>query len=186
MKRKAEHDGQPRRELSTQQQAAVELLAAGKTDKQVAESLKLSAASVAKWRRYDPVFQAALNACRAAIWQAAIDRVRAMVPQALDALAEELSRTDNPDRGKIALDILRVVKLPDLVPHGPADPDTIVREAVNREREQARDSFDDILEDIEDLPDYEEHLSRKWTELEAMAADTSASPCQDDTKTQMI
>src|SRR5215510_9330202 len=99
MKRQTtERNGQPRRELSAQQQAAVELLAVGKTDKQAAETLNLPAERVATWRLYDPVFQAALNACRAEVWQASIDRLRSMLPQALDKLAEELSRADNPDR----------------------------------------------------------------------------------------
>jgi hypothetical protein len=72
------------------------LLAAGTTDKEAAKVLNLPADSVSKWRIYDPVFQAALNACRAAVWRAGMDRLRSMVPQALDTLAEELTRPDNP------------------------------------------------------------------------------------------
>ena len=187
MKRQTtERNGQPSRELSEQQQAAVELLAAGKTDKQAAETLNLPAKRVAKWRLYDPVFQAALNACRAEVWQASFDRLRSMIPQALDTLAEELNRADNPDRCKLALDILRLAKLPEIAPHGPADPETIVRQAVNRERQQARGPLEEMVEDRKGLPDYEEHLARKWAELEARAADGPqqgpAGPCQDDTK----
>src|SRR5215831_11243016 len=127
MKRQTtERNGQPRRELSVQQQAAVELLSAGKTDKQAAETLNLPAERVARWRSHDPVFQAALNACRAEVWQASIDRLRSILPQALDTLADELNRADNPDRCKLALDILRLAKLPDITPHGPTDPETIV------------------------------------------------------------
>src|SRR5262249_3277585 len=161
----------PRRELSAQQQAAVELLAAGKTDKQAAETLRLPAERVAKWRLYDPVFQAALNACRAEVWQASINRLLSMIPQALDTLAEELNRADNPDRCKVALDILRLAKLPNIAPQGPGDPETIVRQAVNRERQQARGPLEDMVEDRKGLPGYEEHLARKWAELEARAAD---------------
>jgi hypothetical protein len=164
-------NGQSHRELSAQQQAAVELLAAGKTDKQAAETLSLPAERVAKWRLYDPVFRAALNACRAEVWQASIDRLRSMIPQALDALAEELNRPDNPDRRKVALDVLRLAKLPDVAPQGPADPETIVCQAVNLERQQARGPLDDLVEDRKGLPCYEDHLARKWAELEARAAD---------------
>src|SRR5262245_44512264 len=106
MKKHAERNGQSRRELSEQQQAAVELLAAGKTEKEAAKALNLPGDSVARWRMHDPVFQATLNACRAEAWRAGIDRLRSMVPQALDTLAEELARPDNPERCKIALDIL--------------------------------------------------------------------------------
>ena len=185
-RRTTEHNGQPRRELSAQEQAVVELLAAGKTDKQTAESLSLPAELVTKWRLYDPVFQAALNACWVEGWQASIDRLRSMIPQALDTLAEELNRADNPDRCKLAVNILRLAKLPDITPQGPADPETIVRQAVNRERQQARGPLEDMVEDRKGLPGYEEHLAWKWAELEVRAADGPqqgpAGLCQDDIK----
>ena len=127
---RAEHVVVARRAVAV----AVELLAVGKTDKEAARALNLPAERVAKWRLYDPVFQAALNACRSEVWQASIDRLRSMIPQALDTLAEELNQPDNPDRCKVALDILRLAKLPEITPQGPADPETIVRQAVNRER----------------------------------------------------
>ena len=110
------------------------------------------------------------NTCRAEAWRAGIDRLRSMVPKALDALANELNRADNPDRCKIALDILRLAKLADISPQGPEEPETIVRLAVNRERQQARDPLDDLTEDHKGLPAYDEHLARKWDELEAKAA----------------
>jgi DNA-binding NarL/FixJ family response regulator len=62
MKKHAERNGKSRRELSERQQAAVELLTAGKTDKEAAKELNLPGDSVVKWRMHDPVFQAALNA----------------------------------------------------------------------------------------------------------------------------
>jgi hypothetical protein len=170
MKKQTERNGQPRRELSEQQRAAVELLVAGKTDKEAAQTLNLPGDSVAKWRMHDPVFQATLNACRAEAWRAGIDRLRSMVPQALDALADELARPDNPERCKIALDILRLAKLSDIAPQGPEEPETIVRLAVNRERQQARDPLDDLAENHKGLPGYDKHLARKWAELEAKAA----------------
>jgi hypothetical protein len=170
MKKHAERNGQPRREPSEQQQAAVELLAAGRTDKDAASTLNLPADSVVKWRMHDPVFQAALNACRAETWRAGIDQLRSLVPKAIDALADELSRADNPDRCKIALDILRLAKLTDISPQGPEDPETIVRLSVNRERQQARGALDYFAEEHKGLPAYDDHLARKWAELEAKAA----------------
>jgi hypothetical protein len=172
MKRQSTEDkGHSRREPSAQQQTAVELLVAGKTDKQTAEFLNLPAERVTKWRLYDPVFQAALNACRVEVWEASIDRLRSMIPQALDTMAEELNRANNPDRCKVALDILRMAKLQDIAPQGSADPETIVRQAVKRERQQARGPLDDLAEDHKGLPKYEDHLAQKWAELEARAAD---------------
>jgi hypothetical protein len=170
MKKHAERNGQTRRELSEQQQAAVELLAAGKTDTDTASALSLPGDCVVKWRMHDPVFHAALNARRAEAWRTGIDRLRSMVPKALDALADELNRADNPERCKVALDILRMAKLMDISPQGPEQPETIVRLAVNRERQQARGPLDDFAEDRKGLPSYDEHLARKWAELEAKAA----------------
>jgi hypothetical protein len=164
-------NGQQGRELSAQQQAAAELLAAGKTDLQIAETLNLPSVCITKWRLYDPIFQAGLNACRAAIWQASIDRLRSMIPQALDTLAAELNRADNPDRPKIALDILRLAKLPDIAPQGPSDAETIVRRAVDHERSQARGPLDFLTESDKGLPSYDDHVARKWAELESKAAD---------------
>jgi hypothetical protein len=42
MKKQTERNGQPRRELSEQQLAAVELLVAGKTDREAAKVLNLA------------------------------------------------------------------------------------------------------------------------------------------------
>ena len=170
MKKHGERNGQSRRELSEQQKAAVELLVSGKTDREAATALNLPGDSVVKWRMHDPVFQAALNAYRAEAWRAGIDRLRSMVPKALDALADELNRADNPERCKTALDILRLAKLTDISPQGPEEPETIVQQAVNRERQQARGSLDDLTENHKGLPSYDEHLARKWAELEAKAA----------------
>jgi len=158
-----------RHELSEQQRVAVELLAAGKTDKEAGRTLNLPADAVARWRMYDPVFQAALNTCRAEAWRAVIDRLRSMVPQALEVLADALDRADNPARCKIALDMLRIAKLSDIAPQDPEDPETIVRLAVNRERQQARGPFDDLTDGQKGLPRYDEHLAQKWAELESKA-----------------
>lgn len=190
MKRRIERNDRPCRELSEPQQAAVELLAVGKTDKEAAKALGLPGDTVARWRMHDPVFQAALNTCRSEAWRAGIDRLRSMIPQALDTLAEELTRPDNPDRCKLALDILRLAKLPDITPQGSADPETIVRQAVNQERQQARGPLDDMTENHKGLPDFDTHLARKWAELEARAAggpqQKPRGPCQDSHKMQMI
>ena len=45
-----------------------------------------------------------------------------------------------------------------------------MRLAVNRERQEARGPLDDLTENHKGLPSYDEHLARKWVELEAKAA----------------
>jgi hypothetical protein len=170
MKKQTQRNGQPHRQLSEQQRTVVDLLASGKTDKEAAKALNLPGDAVTRWRMHDPVFQAALNACRAESWRAVMDRLRSIVPQALDALADELNQADSAARCKIALDLLRIAKLSDIAPQGPEEPETIVRRAVNRERHEARGPLDDLAENHKGLPGYDDHLARKWAELEAKAA----------------
>src|SRR5262245_37800326 len=87
---------QHKRGLTLPQQNAVDLLTVGKTDKEAAELLGLDRTTVAKWRLYDPVFQAQLNARRAEVWAAGLDRLRSLIPKALDALAAELENQNSP------------------------------------------------------------------------------------------
>src|SRR6516162_7609839 len=84
------------------QLSAIDLLAAGKTDQEAADLLGLHRTTVTKWRLYDPVFQAALNQRRAEVWGAAADRLRSLIPKALDALAAALEDPAHPGRLKAA------------------------------------------------------------------------------------
>src|SRR5262249_12268592 len=104
----AVYQRQHKRGLTMPQLSAIDLLASGKTDKETAELLNLSRTCVTKWRCYSPVFQAALNRRRAEIWGAAADRLRSLIPQALDVLAAALSSGYVPSQMKAALAILRL------------------------------------------------------------------------------
>src|SRR5919108_5375055 len=58
------------------QQRAVELLVAGRSDREAAEALGVSRVTVTRWRLYDPCFQVELNRRRDELWAAAADRLR--------------------------------------------------------------------------------------------------------------
>src|SRR5688500_17020929 len=90
--------------LTPAQHSAVDLLAAGHNDREAAERLGLARETLTRWRRYDPVFQVALNERRAALWTGAADGVRAALPLALDTIREQLSIGARRDR--LALDLL--------------------------------------------------------------------------------
>src|SRR5260370_21653508 len=110
------------RGLTLPQESALDLLAGGKTDRETAELLGLARPTISRWRLYDPVFAAALNQRRAEIWGAAADRLRALVPEALDALADALKKADPTNRLKAASEILRLAPLPVGPRHvGPTD-----------------------------------------------------------------
>jgi hypothetical protein len=155
---------------------AVDLLAAGKTDTEAAELLSLDRTTVTKWRLYDPVFQAALNRRRAEVWSCGVDRLRSLIPKALDALADALEDRDHPHRVKAAAELLRLVPLADgALAIGPTDADDVVRRVVEERRRTARGPLHALLEDgRKGLPPYEDHVEAIWRELEAKAADPAS------------
>src|SRR5262245_24535399 len=131
----AVYQRQHKRGLTMHQLNAIDLLAAGKTDKETAELLGLSRTCVTKWRLYDPVFQAALTRRRAEVWSAGIDRLRALIPKALDALADALENKQSPNRLKAASEILRLAHLPaGSLGIGPSDAEEIVSQIVVEQR----------------------------------------------------
>ena len=78
--------------LTVAQENAIDALAAGKKDGETAALVGVNRVTVARWRLYSPHFQAALNERRQAIWAASLDKLRALVPLALDAVADELAK----------------------------------------------------------------------------------------------
>jgi len=151
-------------ELTITQLNAIDLLAGGKTDKEVAGSLEVHRVTVARWRLYHPGFQAALNARRAALWATYQERMRALHGQAIDAISEEL-RSPGPLRWKLALEVIKYTGFgtPILSAVGPTDPEEIVEDAcqANRQRgltserlsEEERSAMaDELLRRANELP----------------------------------
>jgi hypothetical protein len=132
--------------LTLDQQSAVDLLAGGKTDTETAAALNLNRVSVTRWRLYSPEFRAALAVRRAEIWGAAADRLRALIPKALDVLADALADTTNGDRVTVALAVLKLASPPAIPPAEPTDPDEYVRAIVKQERDRTPSDLDKILE----------------------------------------
>ena len=95
--------------LSIEQQNAIDMLVLGKSDREVAEAVGVSRQTVCGWRLYHPQFQAELNLRRRAVWGAAVDKLRSLVPKSLEILERELDRADDP--AKIALGILKLAGL---------------------------------------------------------------------------
>jgi hypothetical protein len=156
--------------LTLPQQSAIDLLASGKNDTETAELLKLSRTCVSKWRLYSPEFQAALNRRRAEVWGAGIDRLRSLVPKALDALAEELEKPDSPNRLKAAVEVLKLAQLPDGWQQvGPVEAEGIVRQVVRARRAQSPGVFDELTDQGKGLPPFDKHMDETWRELEERA-----------------
>jgi hypothetical protein len=168
---------QHKRGLTLPQLNAVDLLASGKTDKETAELLNLSRTCVTKWRLYDPPFQAALNVRRAEVWGAGVDRLRSLVPLALDALGDVLQDRDHADRLKAAVEVLKLAQLPSVSTGagGPTDPEEIVRLIVKARRERATGPLADVLDGERGLPPFATHVAQVWRELESLASEADAA-----------
>jgi hypothetical protein len=154
--------------LTLAQQNAVDLLAAGKNDTETAGALELNRVTVTRWRLYSPEFRAALAAQRAAIWGASADRLRALLPKAIDTLADALDSADDAERVNVALAVLKLAGPLPVVPNEPTDPEDILRRAVEEERERIRDR-DDELDVMDGLPDYDDHIKAVRQRLALMA-----------------
>ena len=116
-------------QLSVRQENAIDLLITGKTDIEVAETVGVNRVTVTKWRNYHPGFQAELNRRRHNLWGSAAERLRSLVPKALDVVADELDK--GSDKFRVAVQVLKLAGLDQFEPPtGPADPDTILDEQV--------------------------------------------------------
>jgi len=153
--------------LNLVQQSAVDLLAAGRTDAATAEALAVHRVTVTRWRLYSPGFRAALSAQRAAVWGVASDRLRSLLPAAVDALAAALAEaTDPKERLAVAVAILKAAGPP---PTEPTDPADVLRAEVAKERTWAKDVFQSRFDMITDQPPMEEHIQSTAARLAILA-----------------
>jgi len=130
-----------RHALSIEQLNAVDLLVTGKSDREVAEVVGVSRQTVCGWRLYDPYFQAELNKRRKEVWGASVDRLRSLLPKALEVLERELEGGDNSLRA--ALRVLEMANFASLTQHvGSEDPQAIIDDEA---RQRRPDPVEEIL-----------------------------------------
>jgi FixJ family two-component response regulator len=126
-------------DLTVEQQNTIDRLVAGDTDEQAAKAAGVHRVTVSRWRSHDPTFQAALNARRQEVWGASADKLRSLVPKALDALARAMGARSDV---QAAVTILKAASLDKLPPPGPTDPEEIFEalvEARVKEKRAKRD-----------------------------------------------
>jgi hypothetical protein len=158
--------------LTLPQQNAVDLLAAGNNDTETAKQLGLSRTAVTKWRLYDVTFQAALNRRRAEIWGAAGDKLRALIPQALDALADAVGPNRTLQfRMKAAVEILKLAgTLAAGQPTGPLSADEIIGGLVQCRVKAKREELNKHLSETDRLMASLKSPSREEAEREEAEA----------------
>jgi hypothetical protein len=112
--------------LSEQQLTAIDLLVTGRNLQDTAAQLGVQRPTVSLWVHHHPGFQAALNKRRQELWTEMAASLRALVPEALEVLQEELT---GPDRLAAAVHVLKAAGLYGVVlPPGPSEPEVVAAE----------------------------------------------------------
>jgi len=159
--------------LSLAQQSGVDLLAAGKNDTETAGLLKVNRCTVTRWRLYSPDFKAALAMRRAEVWGSAAARLRALIPKAIDALADALEQGTPSERAELAIDVLKLAGPLTHAAVGSFDPEDYVLDVVKRERAAARTPLEDIIDSGKGLPEFARHVEDVRHRLVDLSADDS-------------
>ena len=99
-------------DLTVMQEKAIQLLMTGLSDQAVADELDMARQTVNNWRHNDAAFAARFNAERQALWSTHREKLRSLVAQAVDVLAEDMAAKLEPKlRQSAAIHILKVVGL---------------------------------------------------------------------------
>jgi len=156
-------------ELTPEQEQAAALVAEGKPVYEIAEEVDTDEATLAEWQA-SPYFVAAVNRHRKAAWTAAQDRLRALVPSALDALEDAVGRCDV----RAATEVLKAAGVYGNLPHpsGEVDPELImVKQAETwAEAELAKKGPQDLAGILSRDADRRELTHRRLQELRAGTA----------------
>ncbi len=110
--------------LTVMQEKAIQLLMLGGSDQSVADELDVARQTVNNWKHNDAAFAARFNAERQALWSTHRQRLRSLVAQAVDVLAEDMAAKLEPKlRQSAAIHVLKAVGLygQDMKPSGPID-----------------------------------------------------------------
>ena len=129
--------------LSPEQSSAINLLVTGKSISETAVALEVPVQTVSEWYKSHPGVQAELNARRQELWAGTADRLRALLPKALEVLAEELQ---GENRLQAAVHVLKACRLYGAeVPTGATDAeDIVIREKERVKNRQQRSFFADL------------------------------------------
>jgi transposase-like protein len=101
-------DEKEERNLSPKQELAADLLAAGETISGAAEKVGVARQTLSEWFNHSQEFRIAIESRRAEVWQTMTNKLRALVPKAIEALEQELSGVN---RMRAAAQILKLAGL---------------------------------------------------------------------------
>jgi transposase len=140
------------RQLSIEQQNAIDHLLQGKSDRATAEAVGVSRQTVWEWRKKDILFIAELNRQRSELWSEARDRMKALANRALDVLETQLTNSDPKASLAAARYVLQGTQLlgDTSLPTGPTTPEALLMDRLRAEARQelmAKVSPNDPLKD---------------------------------------
>lgn len=141
--------------LSIEQENAIDLLVTSASDQETATAVGVTRQTVCGWRNHHPGFIATLNSRRLEVWGASSDRLRSLLPKALDVLEGALTKDPDP---RVAVKVVELAGLArqgregaDVRPPGigPTDPEEVVRV----EKRRAQDAWwSDVLGNLPEPP----------------------------------
>lgn len=108
---KGDNRRQAKRGLTVEQLNAIDLLVTGVSDREVGEKVGVARQTINNWRLHHLGFQAQLNRQREEVWSFSKDRMRALVPKALDRIEKTLEDDEDQSNSKVALEVLKAAGL---------------------------------------------------------------------------
>ena len=124
------------RQLSIEQQNAIEHLLQGQSDRAVAETVGVSRQTVWEWRKNDILFIAELNRQRFEMWREARERMKSLANRALDVVEVQLGSSEPKAALAAAKYVLQGTQLlgdTDLPIKGPMTPEAVILEKLRGE-----------------------------------------------------
>jgi hypothetical protein len=159
--------------LTDRQRRAAALLALGHPDKRVCADTGVNRSTLWRWRKSHPAFRAELASRRENLWLNSADRLRSLMPRALNVLAEHMRSNYDRTSFRAAVSVLKLAGAQKMVaaPNEPTDPLDVVREDLRRERARRGDPAA-----AADAPVTHDELLRKFNELLAECAADNPQP----------
>jgi transposase len=126
------------RQLSIEQQNAIDHLLQGKSDRATAEAVGVSRQTVWEWRKKDVLFITELNRQRSEMWSEARDRMKSLANRALDVLEMQLDNSDSKASLAAARYVLQGTQLlgDTSLPPGPTTPEALLMKRLRIEARQ--------------------------------------------------
>jgi hypothetical protein len=127
------------RQLSQEQQNAIEHLLQGQSDRAVAEAVGVSRQTIWDWRSHDPLFIAKLNRQRSEMWREARERLKSLANRALDVVELQIGSDDPKAALAAAKYILQGTRLlgdTELPTGGPTTPEAVILKRLRGEARQ--------------------------------------------------